>query len=602
MDDGLPQGHLIGHHRVVLELGRGGFGITYLAQDTRLDRRVAIKEYFPPGWASRTDNGDVVPRASNADNFKWGLERFGKEYSALRQFDHPNIVRVHCYIEQGGTGYIVMEFVEGDSLSKRLKRQKTLPEADIRQYVLPIMDALAAMHGEGLLHLDIAPKNIMLAPRGRGVLLDFGAARPVARAATGDATILMTPSYAALEQHNETSQSAATDIYSLGAVLYRCVTGHPPWHPTRRVPIDRMPQASDAKRQQDYCPKLLRMIDGALAVRSEDRPKSVGEWRRHLATSGVAASSGDGPGAVTGRIATDGTGHDIRELADEGDMDSIGVVHLRNAQYWVGCLYADRVQAGRDDADDVEARFWLGRAAAQGHLRAHYRLHRMSADGIGGKQDRSAAAEWETKAWQADARTQCRLGVSCREEGADDEAEFWYRGAAYQGDVDAQFALGTLYWDRWAEGKVVDAGVEASLQWCMERAEQGSSWAGVFLADAIDVGLAGGPELRDADTEMGRFLKEPYAAQPWSIRCSFGDGPKADFVWHADCATFCLAYKYLRMAARQGHPEAREFCDRLGVFMLKHALDDRGWHHAFLTDLAVETMTRGDAEARCRVG
>ena len=106
----------------------------------------------------------------------------------------------------------------------------------------------------------------------------------------------------------------------------------------------------------------------------------------------------------------------------------------------------------------------------------------------------------------------------------------------------------------------------------------------MFLAGTIDVGISEGHrEFRDAETEMRRLLK-PYAAE----------------VWAADCAMFCLAYKYLRMAARQGHPKAREFCDRLGVFMLKQALDDRSWHGAFLTDLALESMNR-DAAVRCRV-
>ena len=89
----------------------------------------------------------------------------------------------------------------------------------------------------------------------------------------------MTPSYAALEQHEGTSQSPATDIYSLSAVLYRCATGHPPWHPARRVEYDHMPRASDAERRQAYSPSLLGMIDVALAVRPEDRPQSIAEWR-----------------------------------------------------------------------------------------------------------------------------------------------------------------------------------------------------------------------------------------------------------------------------------------------------------------------------------
>ena len=115
--------------------------------------------------------------------------------------------------------------------------------------------------------------------------------------------------------------------------------------------------------------------------------------------------------------------------------------------------------------DDVEAKFWFRMAAAQGHPRAQYRLHRMYEDGEGGDQDPSAAAHWEAKAWRTDPRAQCALATACRDKGADEEAEFWYRGAAYRGDVNAQFELGAMYWDGWAEGKIVGAAVELSLTW-----------------------------------------------------------------------------------------------------------------------------------------
>lgn len=292
-DNGLPPGHEIGRYRIERELGRGGFGITYLARELRLGSPVAIKEYYPQGWASRADNWDVVPKAGHEADFDWGLQSFVKEAKVLWQVQHPNIVRVHSYGEHGGTGHIAMEFVEGESLSKRLARQVILLEADIRQFVLPIMDGLAEVHSTGFLHLDIAPKNIMVTPDGRGVLLDFGAARPTQRAATGEATVLMTPSYAALEQHTMTTQSPATDIYSLGAVLYCCVTGQPPWHPTKRVESDHMPRASDAERGSAYSSSLLAMIDAALAVQPEDRPQSIADWQVLL--NGFQSDSDDWP-------------------------------------------------------------------------------------------------------------------------------------------------------------------------------------------------------------------------------------------------------------------------------------------------------------------
>ena len=585
--DGLPPGHRIGRYRIDRELGRGGFGITYRATDLDLDRPVAIKEYFPREWVLRSATLDVMARSGWGDEFDQGLGQFRNEAKILARVTEsgpskrppPNIVGVYRYLEQHDTGYIIMEFIDGEPLSERLKRQATLGQADIEQFVLPILDGLSAVHEKGVYHRDVSPKNIMLAEGGTGVLIDFGSARPRKRAESGEATIMYTPGYAAIEQLRGEPESAATDIYGLGAVLYRCVSGNPPCDPRERERVDRMPRASDAEHQHVYRPGLLRMIDSALAVQPEERPQSIADWQ------GLLGGSDESEARSASRRVADGSERSDHELAEEGDADT---------QYRRGLLYAegDDAEGAATRRDDVEAKFWFRMAAAQGHPRAQYRLHRMYEDGEGGEQDRSAAAEWETKAWQTDAENQCSLAASCREQGADDEAEFWYRGAARRGDVNARFKLGAMYWGQWVEGRIVDAGVEVSLRWCEQRVAEGSTWAGVFLAGAIDVGIAGGQrKFLDAEAEMRRLRtwryddpREPLGAQ-----------------YDADCAKFCLAYKYLRMAARQGHPEAREYCDRLGVFMLKHALTDRGWHGAFLTDLAVETMTNADDAARCLV-
>ena len=159
----LPPGRRLGEYRIERCLGSGGFGITYSAVDEHLDRRVAIKEYLPKSLATRDANDRVtVATAEDEDDFRWGLDRFLDEARALARFDHPNIVGVKRFLEAYGTGYIVMEHVDGEPLSEMLKRKPTLTEPEIREHVLPLTGGLAVIHAKDMLHRDIKPKNIMV--------------------------------------------------------------------------------------------------------------------------------------------------------------------------------------------------------------------------------------------------------------------------------------------------------------------------------------------------------------------------------------------------------------------------------------------------------
>ena len=164
-------------------LGAGGFGITYLAFDHQLDGPVAIKEYFPAEVAVRADGWRVA--ASSADRrevFAWGLDRFTEEARSIHRFRHPNVVRVHRYVERAGTAYIVMEYVEGESLQRVLDARGPLPAAAWHRWLDPLLDGLAHVHGQGYLHRDLKPANIVIrAVDGEPVLIDFGAARAAAR-------------------------------------------------------------------------------------------------------------------------------------------------------------------------------------------------------------------------------------------------------------------------------------------------------------------------------------------------------------------------------------------------------------------------------------
>lgn len=269
----------LGEYRLESVLGAGGFGITYLARDTHLDKPVAIKEYLPGDMAVRALDGSVVPVSSDHGNdYRWGLERFILEARTLARFSHPHIVRVNRYFESNGTGYMVMDYEEGESLAQWLKRVPQPPEAELRRLLMPLLDGLAAVHAAKFLHRDIKPNNIFIRSGGSPVLLDFGAAR-----ATGSGsaamTAVLTPGYAPLEQYSaEGRQGPWTDIYALGGVLFRAVTGHNPPDAVSRLQKDGVAESLAAARGR-YSEPLLNAIQWALQIQPEIRPQSVAEWK-----------------------------------------------------------------------------------------------------------------------------------------------------------------------------------------------------------------------------------------------------------------------------------------------------------------------------------
>ncbi|MEY3220193.1 MAG: hypothetical protein RIT27_1550 [Pseudomonadota bacterium] len=278
----LPENFLLEEYRVDSVLGHGGFGITYLAKDTHLEQWVAIKEYLPNDLAVREGLSTVYAKSTSDETaFDWGLQRFIIEARTLAQFHHPNIVRVTRFFEANRTAYMVMEYIEGDSLSARIKRQ-TLNEDELIDLILPLLDGLEKVHAAGFLHRDIKPANIILRPDGSPVLLDFGAARLAIGQRTTDLTSIVTPGYAPFEQYDSKSpQGPWTDIYSLGAVMYCAMTGKPPPDVIGRFKRDNMPRAEEVGAKK-YRLQILRAIDWALALDDEARPRTIDEWRAAL--------------------------------------------------------------------------------------------------------------------------------------------------------------------------------------------------------------------------------------------------------------------------------------------------------------------------------
>ena len=280
----LPKGYELAGYRIESVLGHGGFGITYKATEIETGRRMAIKEYLPAGFSTRDAEDSSVHPAGPDDHedFDWGLDRFGQEAQTLVSFHHPNIVSVHRFFEANKTAYLVMEYERGDSLAAILARDNTLPENEIREFLYPLLDGLARVHKAGFMHRDIKPENIFIRTDGTPVLLDFGSARLAIGVRSLSLTSVVSTGYAPFEQYiAEGHQGPWTDIYALGATLYRAVIGKKPPEATARMTKDTYIPATKAGAR-DYSPELLGAIDAALSVNEHDRPQDINAFRAIL--------------------------------------------------------------------------------------------------------------------------------------------------------------------------------------------------------------------------------------------------------------------------------------------------------------------------------
>jgi serine/threonine protein kinase len=288
----LPQHAVLqsGKYQLQQVLGQGGFGITYRAYESGLDRFVAIKELFPDGSTRRGTT--LIPSALlGPQGFQEALQRFLEEAKTLAQFSHPGVVRIFEVFEENNTAYLVMEHLKGQTLSQQLEVVKKLREDEAKALAVALCNALEVVHNNKLLHRDIKPDNIFLSEDGRVILIDFGSARVFSSGRTTNHTQLVTPGYAAPEQYASSAKFGPyTDIYGLGATLYHALMGTPPPSATDRfmgVVLPALPQAISEGMQQ--------LVRNSLALTVTERPQTVAVLKRYLA--GVAI-----PGAPAAKI------------------------------------------------------------------------------------------------------------------------------------------------------------------------------------------------------------------------------------------------------------------------------------------------------------
>ena len=279
----LPVGTRLRSYEISSILGQGSFGITYLAHDTNLDRRVAIKEYLPLSLALRDGGADVVPRsAEQEEQYIRGRERFLAEARTLRRLDRvPAIVHVQDFLEANGTAYMVVTLAKGETLRRRLARDKCLSPAAVERLLFSLLEGLEQVHAAGLLHHHITPANIILDSAGNPTLIDFAAARTAIARGAGSMTSAFTPGYAAPEQYTSARPGPWTDIYGLSATLYHAIAGEPPPSVFERA-LDDTYQPLTQLLPAGFNSSLLIGIDVGLRLRPSARPQSIADWRSTL--------------------------------------------------------------------------------------------------------------------------------------------------------------------------------------------------------------------------------------------------------------------------------------------------------------------------------
>ena len=241
---------LKGRYVIGRVLGQGGFGITYLAWDQSLEAKVAVKEYMPGEMAVRIGGLGVQPRsAARREDFAYGKERFQEEARILARFmGQPDIAGVTDYFDENGTSYFVMDYVEGISFKTYIANAGgKVSTEEALNVMIPVLRALTAVHGEGLIHRDVTPDNIYITKDGNVKLLDFGSARYSLGDKSKSLDVILKVGYAPKEQYiRRGRQGPYTDVYSCAACLYAAITGYLPPESLERLDHDTLVPPSEA--------------------------------------------------------------------------------------------------------------------------------------------------------------------------------------------------------------------------------------------------------------------------------------------------------------------------------------------------------------------
>lgn len=361
-----------GKYKIERVLGQGGFGITYLAKQELFDRHVCIKEFFFNDYCERGAQGEVTSCTTNSkelvDRF---LNKFIKEARTISRLDHPNIVRILDIFQENGTAYYAMEYIEGCSLADKVNEQGALSEAVAVDYIKQVASALDYIHQRSINHLDVKPANIMVRQSdNKAILIDFGLSKQYDEQGgqTSTTPVGISHGYAPMEQYNQggvSTFSPQTDIYSLGATLYKLVTGNTP------------PQAIEIFNEgltelpQSLSSNLITAIRKTMQPKKGDRPQSIGEFTALLggqfaakpspsisqcnsdeSTRIIGTSNSESAKNISSPQPTIAKVEEAIEEKGKNSMGMLGVVILGVAIIIVCFVFVTLWEAGIDNSDN----------------------------------------------------------------------------------------------------------------------------------------------------------------------------------------------------------------------------------------------------------
>lgn len=589
-----------GTYRIEHVLGQGGFGITYLATDLNLDRKVAVKEFFPKDYCDRnSDTSHVTLGTQSTSEFVDKLKaKFLKEARNIAKFDNPGIIKIHAAFEQNNTAYYVMDYIEGESLADMVKANGPLPESKALEYIEKVGNALEYVHGHKINHLDVKPGNIMVRKADDiPILIDFGLSKQYDASGhqTSTTPTGISHGFAPMEQYHEGGVkefSPQTDLYSLAATLYYLLTGGvPPQAPKLIEEELSFPSSVD--------PKLVGIISKAMSSSRKNRHESVAEFLSQLrkigsfeeqstfmgiqqkdnrngnldnpksspfykskkfivsiavilllivvSLCGVALFFDTQSNETQNESVLSET--DLLKLAEDGDIE---------AQYKLGNFYSkfsdsDENFFNNDSTANYEESIkWYRLAANHGHADAQYRLGYLYEHALGVDYDYAEACKWYQKsADQGNPQAECRIAMMYASEKNYKAAFPWLHKSAKQNNAKAQFSIGLMY----KNGLGVEKNSAEALKWIRKAAENNSADACFELAWIYQDG-----NLVEHDNEeyikwIGKYAD--LSGQQYAFALEYEHGN--EYLKQ----NYTEAYKWYDKAAEKGDSRAMY---KLGVF------------------------------------
>ena len=638
-----------GNYRILKVLGQGGFGITYLAIQVRLDRKVAIKEFFMKNFCERNETTRQVTlgTAGSREIVNSCRKKFLKEAKHIALLDHPNIIRIIDVFDENSTSYYVMEYIEGGSLENKLGTTG-LSMSEATRYIFQVAETLKYIHKKNIAHLDIKPSNIMLNGNDEIVLIDFGVSKQY-DFSTGEQTSVSpvgcSSGYAPLEQYEPDGVkdfSPQTDIYSLGATYFKLLTGITPLKASeitkgflqenlkaKGVPtavisiICKSMEKLKENRFSDVCSFIegLNSISLQVADSSDKKDENIA-YKQYEEGTAVMPSQEEIDTWVKNVISGEyNTGRYESAFEHFSEYAKMGNA---TAQYYLGEMYFYGRGVFQDYAKAVEcflkaaeqgnaaAQYFLGnmykegggisqayakvaerylKSAEQGNSEAQYSLGSMYENGRCVSKDYAKAVEWYLKsAEQGNSKAQYSLGYMYRN-GLGVSRDYakaveWYQKAAEQGNSKAQHTLGYMY----ERGEGVSKDYAKAMEWYRKSAEQGYCYAQEDIGRMYEEGLGVSRDYAKAAEWYQKLAEMGNYFLQYKMGCMYekGVGVPQDYA---------KAVEWYQKSAERGNGSAQNHMGRMyekGLGVSRDYAKAAEWYQ--------KAISRGNTDAMCNLG